>query len=115
MQDQTALQTDGIDDLLEQFPRVGCEMDAGYRGLCRDHPRPGRRPAGEARPGRGPGGDGSLGAGPPRQSPARICVGHAVAGSKCWRPLQRWPGRREDLPETVRAIGSLVSGRAAAW
>jgi hypothetical protein len=36
--DQTALQTDGIDDLLEQFPEVTCEMDAGYRGLHRDHP-----------------------------------------------------------------------------
>ena len=45
----------------------------------------------------------------------RICVEHAIAGSKHWRPLQRWIGRREDLPETVRAIGSLVSDRAAAW
>ena len=49
------------------------------------------------------------------QSSARICVEHAIAGSKHWRPLQRWIGRREDLPETVRAIGSLVSDRAAAW
>src|SRR5260370_38872048 len=31
--DQTALQTDGIDNLLEQFPHVQAEMDAGYRGL----------------------------------------------------------------------------------
>ena len=38
MHDQTALQTDGIDALLEQFPDVRCEMDAGYRGLHRDHP-----------------------------------------------------------------------------
>jgi hypothetical protein len=49
------------------------------------------------------------------QSSARICVEHAIAGSKHWRPLQRRIGRREDLPETVRAIGSLVSDRAAAW
>ena len=49
------------------------------------------------------------------QSSARICVEHAIAGSKHWRPLQRWIGQREDLPETVRAIGSLVSDRAAAW
>lgn len=49
------------------------------------------------------------------QSSARICAEHAIAGSKHWRPLQRWLGRREDLPETVRAIGSLVSDRAAAW
>jgi hypothetical protein len=30
-------------------------------------------------------------------------------------PLHRWIGRREDLPETIRAIGSLVSDRRAAW
>src|SRR5213079_460640 len=38
MHDQTALRTDGIDHLLEQFPDVRAEMDAGYRGLHRDHP-----------------------------------------------------------------------------
>jgi hypothetical protein len=38
MHDQTALQADGIDDLLEQFPGVQAEMDSGYRGLHRDHP-----------------------------------------------------------------------------
>jgi hypothetical protein len=37
------------------------------------------------------------------------------APSKHWRPLHRWIGRREDLPETIRAIGSLVSDRGAAW
>jgi len=49
------------------------------------------------------------------QSSERICVEHAIAGSKQWRPLQRWIGRREDLPETIRAIGSLVPDRAATW
>ena len=29
--DQTALQTDGIDGLLDQVPGVTAEMDAGYR------------------------------------------------------------------------------------
>ena len=38
MHDQTALRTDGIDHLLEQFPDVRAEMDAAYRGLHRDHP-----------------------------------------------------------------------------
>ena len=38
--DQTALQTDGIDDLLQRFPDVTCGMDAGYRGLARVRPRP---------------------------------------------------------------------------
>ena len=112
--DQTALQTDGIDDLLEQFPGVQAEMDAGYRGLHRDHPgqvsvppkKPGKNAAPEvteaweqARHG---------------QSSTRICVEHAIADSKNWRSLQRWIGRRDDLPETIQAIGSLVSDRAAA-
>ena len=52
--DQTALQTDGIDDLLDQFPGVRCEMDAGYRGLHRDHPGqvsvPPKKPAKDAAP-----------------------------------------------------------------
>jgi hypothetical protein len=112
--DQTALQTDGIDDLFQQFPGVQAEMDAGYRGLHRDHPGqvsvPPGKPAKDA---------------PPQavqaweqarhtQSSTRICVEHAIADSKNWRPLQRWNGRRQDLPETIQAIGSLVSDRAAA-
>ena len=115
MHDQTALQTDGIDDLLGQFPDVGCEMDAGYRGLHRDHPGqvsvPPKKPGKDAAPEVMAAWDQARHA----QSSARICVEHAIAGSKHWRPLQRWLGRREDLPETVRAIGSLVSDRAAAW
>jgi len=115
MHDQTALQTDGIDDLLEQFPDVGCEMDAGYRGLRRDHPGqvsvPPKKPGKDAAPEVTEAWEQARHA----QSSARICVEHAIAGSKHWRPLQRWLGRREDLPETVRAIGSLVSDRAAAW
>src|SRR6266536_5128995 len=112
MHDQTALHTDGIDNLLDQYPDVQAEADAGDRGLRRDHPAqvsvPPKKPAKDAPPevvqaweqARHP------------QSSQRICVQHAIAGSKHWRPLQRWVGRREDLPETVRAIGSLVSDRA---
>jgi DDE superfamily endonuclease/Helix-turn-helix of DDE superfamily endonuclease len=115
MHDQTALQTDGIDDLLEQFPDVGCEMDAGYRGLHRDHPGqvsvPPKKPGKDAAPEV----TGAWEQARHAQSSRRICVEHAIAGSKHWRPLQRWIGRRADLPETVRAIGSLVSDRAAAW
>jgi hypothetical protein len=115
MHDQTALQTDGIDALLERFPGVRAEMDAGYRGLHRDHPAqvsvPPKKPARDAPPEAARAWEQARHA----QSSARICVEHAIAGSKHWRPLQRWTGRREDLPETVRAIGSLVSDRAAAW
>jgi len=112
--DQTAVQTEGIDALLSQFPDVQFEMDSGYGGLRRDHPAqvsiPPRKPAKDA---------------PPKdtatweqarhtQSSARICVEHAIADSKNWRPLQRWLGRRGDLPATILAIGSVVSDRAAA-
>jgi DDE superfamily endonuclease len=115
MHDQTALRTDGIDHLLEQFPDVRAEMDAGYRGLHRDHPDqvsvPPEKPAKDAAPEAIAAWERARHA----QSSARICVEHAIAGSKHWRPLQRWIGRREDLPQTIRAIGSLVSDRAAAW
>ena len=112
--DQTALQTDGIDDLLEQFPDVRCEMDAGYRGLHRDHPGqvsvPPKKPAKDAAPEALQAWDQARHA----QSSTRICAGHAIADSKNWRSLQRWTGRREYLPETITAIGSLASDRAAA-
>ncbi len=113
--DQTALQTDGIDNLLEQFPEVQAEMDAGYRGLRRDHPDqvsvPPKKPAKNAPPEVIQAWEQARHA----QSSQRICVEHAIAASKHWRPLHRWIGRREDLPETIRAIGSLVSDRGAAW
>jgi hypothetical protein len=112
--DQTALQTGGIDNLLEQFPDVTCQMDAGYRGLHRDHPAqvsvPPKKPAKDAAPQTAHAWEQARHA----QSSTRICVEHAIADSKNWRPLQRWTGRREYLPETIQAIGSLVSDRAAA-
>jgi hypothetical protein len=115
MHDQTALQTDGIDDLLEQHPDVQAEMDSGYRGLRRDHPDQVSVPPLKPRKGAAPGAIAAWEQARHAQSSARICVEHAIAGSKHWRSLQRWTGRREDLPETIRAIGSLVSDRAAAW
>ena len=113
--DQTALQTDGIDDLLEQFPDVTCEMDAGYRGLHRDHPGQVSVPPGKPAKDAAPEVIQAREQARHRQSSTRICVEHAIADSKNWRPLQRWTGRRDDLPETIQAIGSLVSDRAAAW
>jgi hypothetical protein len=111
--DQTALQTDGIDDLLQRFPDVRCEMDAGYRGLHRDHPGqvsvPPKKPAKDAAPEVTEAWEQAR----HTQSSMRICVEHAIADSKNWRSLQRWTGRREYLPETIQAIGSLVSDRAA--
>jgi hypothetical protein len=47
------------------------------------------------------------------QSADRICVEHANAEYKQWRPLQRYTGRREDFAETHAAIAGLVSDRSA--
>ncbi|MDI5904821.1 MULTISPECIES: hypothetical protein [Streptomyces] len=43
----------------------------------------------------------------------RICVEHANAEHKQWRPLQRYLGRREYYDETHLAIAGLVSDRTA--
>ena len=115
MHDQTGLQSDGVDDLFEQFPTVECELDSGYRGLHRDHPAqahvPPRKPGKDAPAEQVTAWDAVRHA----QSSRRICVEHAIADSKNWRSLQRWIGRRDDLTETILAVGSLVSDRAATW
>jgi hypothetical protein len=115
MHDQTGLQTDGIDDLFEQFPTVDCELDSGYRGLHRDHPNQAHVPP--LKPKKNTPDDQVQAWEQDRhaQSSRRICVEHAIADSKNWRSLQRWLGRRSDLSETILAVGSLVSDRAAAW
>jgi len=96
-------------------PDVGCEKGAGYRGLRRDHPDqasvPPNKPGKDAPPEATQAWEQARHA----QSSARICGEHPIAGSKHWRPLQRWLGRQEDLHEPVQAIGSLASDRAAAW
>ncbi len=86
MHDQTAVQTDGIDDLLEQFPDVEAEMDAGYRGLRRDHPAqvsvPPGKPAKNAAPEAIQAWDQARHA----QSSRRICVEHAIAPARTGGP-----------------------------
>jgi hypothetical protein len=113
MHDQTAVRTEGIADLFRQFPQVKAKVDTGYRGLAREFPDQVQAPplkpkkdataeeltAYEARR--------------HKQSPERICVEHANAEHKQWRPLQRYLGRREDFDETFLAIAGLVSDRAA--
>jgi hypothetical protein len=47
------------------------------------------------------------------QSSRRICVEHAIAEHKQWRPLQRYIRRREAYAQTHLAIAGLVSDRAA--
>jgi hypothetical protein len=38
MHDQTAVRTEGIDDLLDAYPDVRFLVDSGYRGLAKHHP-----------------------------------------------------------------------------
>jgi hypothetical protein len=36
--DVTAMRTEGIEDLLRQYPKVKAKVDSGHRGLARDFP-----------------------------------------------------------------------------
>lgn len=98
MHDQTALRTEGIAEQFRQRPGVKAEVDDGYRGLANEFPGqilgPPKKPKG-------------LDDGPlteyygwreakRRQSSRRICVEHANAEHRQWRPIQRYTGRRDD-------------------
>jgi len=113
MHDQTALRTEGIADLFEQFPQVKAKVDAGYRGLAKQFPdqvqAPPLKPKKDAPPEETAAWDEQR----HRQSSERICVEHANAEHKQWRTLQRYLGRREQFDETYTAIAGLVSDRAA--
>ncbi|MGY0065338.1 transposase family protein [Streptomyces sp. QTS137] len=115
MHDQTAMRTEGIAEQLRLHPDVRAEVDDGYRGLANEFPdqisTPPKKPKNledvalterygwrEMRR---------------RQSSRRICVEHANAEHKQWRPLQWFLGRREHYSATHRAIAGLVSDRAA--
>jgi hypothetical protein len=89
MHDQTAIKTEGIEDLLRRHDDVHAKLDAGYRGLAkafggRVHASP-PKPAKDAPPQ-------ELAAwqqARTQQSSERICVEHANAEHKQWRALQR--------------------------
>jgi hypothetical protein len=113
MHDQTAVKTEGIEDLLCQHPTVQAMVDAGYRGLAKTFPgqvhAPPPKPAKDA-----PAKDVAVWEqARKQQSSRRICVEHANAEHKQWRPLQRYTGRREYYAQTHLAIAGLVSDRAA--
>lgn len=94
------------------------EVDDGYRGLADEFPYqvsvPPRKPKDMKAPNEGPVteryGWREM---KRRQSSRRICVEHANAEVRQWRPLQRYTGRRETYGETHLAIAALVSDRAA--
>jgi hypothetical protein len=112
--DQTAVRTEGIDDLLDAHPEVKFLVDAGYRGLATDHPEhviaPPLKPKKDAPPDE----IAAYEAARKAQSSQRIPAEHAIAAIKWWRTLQRFTGRRDVLPETIRAVAGLASDRAAA-
>ncbi|WP_432044170.1 transposase family protein [Streptomyces cadmiisoli] len=113
MHDQTAVRTEGIAEQLRLHPAVKAEVDEGYPGLANEFPDQ------VSAPPKKPKEDASLGdqyawrEQRRRQSSARICVEHANAEHRQWRPLQRFIGRRENYPPTHSAISGLVSDRAA--
>jgi len=113
MHDQTALRTEGIADLFEQFPRVKAKVDAGYRGLAKQFPGQVEAPPLKPKKDATPEEVAAYEAQRHKQSSERICVEHANAELKQWRPLQRYLGRQEDFDETFLAIAGLVSDRAA--
>lgn len=113
MHDQTAVRTEGIAEQLRCRPGVRVHVDEGYRGLANQFPNqvsaPPRKPKTDA-----PISEHHAWRNRRReQSTERICVEHANAEYKQWRPLQRYTGRREDFAETQAAIAALVSDRSA--
>ncbi|WP_256257104.1 transposase [Streptomyces sp. MUSC 14] len=113
MHDQTAVRTEGIAGQFRLHSQVKAEVDEGYRGLANEFPdqvsAPPRKPREDA-----PLGEQYAWRERRRQqSSARICVEHANAEHKQWRPLQHFLGRREHYPATHRAIAGLVSDRPA--
>jgi hypothetical protein len=113
MHDATAVRTEGIEDLLRHHPDVQAEVDSGDQGLARDFP--GQVSAPPNKPGKNAPADQTALWEQQRhqQSSARICVEHAIAEPRQWRPLQRWTGRRDYFQETALAIAGLVSNRTA--
>ena len=113
MHDQTAVRTEGIAVLFRQYPQVKAKVDAGYRGLAREFPGQVQAPPLKPKKDAPPEETADYEAERHRQSSERICVEHANAEHKQWRPLQRYLGRREHFDETYAAIAGLVSDRAA--
>jgi hypothetical protein len=115
MHDQTAMRTEGIDDLLDWYREVKLLVDSGYRGLANDHPdqviAPPLKPKKDAAPEQVAAYENARKA----QSSQRIPAEHAIASIKWWRTLQRFTGRRDTLPDIIRAVTGLAADRAATW
>jgi hypothetical protein len=115
MHDQTAVKTEGLDDLLGQYPTVKFLVDSGYRGLANEHSDQVIAPPHKPKKGASPEQIAAYQAVRKAQSSQRISAEHAIALIKWWRPLQRYTGRRDVLPDIIRAVTGLAADRAAAW
>jgi hypothetical protein len=115
MHDQTAVRTEGFDPLIEQYPQVKFLVDSGYHGLTKDNhgqvaaqpPKPKKHVSAEQ--------VAAYEASRKAQSSQHIPADYAIALIKCWRQLERYTGRRDALPDIIRAVTSLASDRAAGW
>ena len=88
-------------------------VDAGYRGLAKDHPEQVIAPPLKPKKDTPLDQVAAYEAARKSQSSQRIPAEHAIAAIKWWRTLQRFTGRRDVLPETIRAVAGLASDRAA--
>ncbi|GGV59369.1 transposase [Streptomyces spectabilis] len=113
MHDVTAARAGGIASCFEHFARVEVLLDDGYLGLGRDHPGQAVTPPRRPRPGALPGRFEQWERDRHGHAADRITVEHALAHHKRWKQLIRWTHRRDRLPDTYRAIASLVSDRSS--
>src|SRR5919204_386767 len=114
MHDQTAVKTEGIDDLFDRHPHVQALVDAGYRGLAKAHPDQVAAPPLTPKKDAPPEDLAAYEAARTSQSSPRIPAEHAIASLKWWRTLQRFTGRRDVLPDVIAAVAGLACDRAAA-
>jgi hypothetical protein len=90
-------------------------VDSGYRGLAKAHPEqvtaPPLKPRKDATPEQVAAYQDTRKA----QSSPRIPAEHAISLIKWWRRLQRYTGRRETFPATIRTVTGLATDRAGTW
>lgn len=111
MHDATAARTEGIAVCFQRFPDVEVLLDDGYLGLSRDHRGQAITPPRNPRPGALPDRVEQWERDRHEHSSDPITVEHALADHKRWKQRTRWTHRRDRLPDTYRAIASLVSDR----
>jgi hypothetical protein len=113
MHDQTAMKTEGIDDLLRAHPGVRIWADDGYRGLSRDHPGQVITKHREAPDTAEPEIQQHIRDIRKLHCQQRIPIEQSIAELKTWRVVHHWRGPRHHLPEMITAVAGLLSDRTA--